>query len=107
MQSDEVIRGRIMRRVYYLFTLRQVGQPMVRATMFVSACLAVLPLVSVPHVIANIMKVTNLAGVTPFLLSAFMKTEFFVQLAFLLAGFILVWSVLDLVKGVGRAPAHA
>lgn len=108
MGSDEAIRAHIMRRVYFLYILRQVSEPMVRAVIFLSACLAVMPLVSVPNIIANIMtKVTNLAGVTHFLFSAFMKTEFLVQGAFFLVVFIVLWSVIDFLNGIGRVPAHA
>ena len=107
MHSDEAIRASIMRRVYQFYILRQVSAPMVRAVIFLSACLAVTPLVSVPNVLANITKVTTIAGIGPFLSSAFLKTEFFVQGALLIAAFVLFWSLIDLVKGAGRIPAHA
>lgn len=101
-----MIHSNIMNRVYRLYILREVSAPLVRAVIFLSAIVAATPWVSVPNVITNMTKVT-VSGITPFFTSAFLETEFFVQGAALLALFIIVWTLVDVVKGIGRVPAHA
>lgn len=106
MKTEAMIRAAIMNRVYRLYVLRQISAPMVRAVIFLSAIVVVTPLVSVPNVITNMTQITT-GNLGSFLTSAFLETEVFVQGAAFLAAFILLWSLVDLLKGIGRVPAHA
>jgi len=98
MRTNEEIRGRIMRSVYAVYIIRQVGQPIVRAVLFAVALLSALSFVSVPHVFTNAAQVDSMTGLTAFFISAFLKTEFFVQFAAVLASAIILWSISDMIK---------
>jgi hypothetical protein len=107
MHTDNEIRRRIMARVYWVYAIRQIAKPTVRAVVFLSACLAVTSIVSVKHVIANVMGMPSVSRVADFFLSAFVQTEFVVQTAVVLAALVLIWSVIDLIRTRVRIPAHA
>ncbi|MEK9177364.1 MAG: hypothetical protein AAB923_03645 [Patescibacteria group bacterium] len=107
MQTDQQMRSRIMARVYWIYAIRQIAQPTVRAILFLSACLAVTSLVSVQNVIANVAGMSSVSRVTDFFLSAFAQAELFVQAPLVLAALILIWSAVDLVRVRTQAPAHA
>lgn len=108
MKTDENLRSRIMRRVYLIYVIRQIGQPVIRASIFAVTLLAPLSFVSLPHVIENVGSVSTVAGVIAFFVSAFLKTELFVQFTLSLAGLVAVWSVVDITKRLSAArPARA
>ena len=98
MRTNEEIRGRIMRSVYAVYIMRQVGQPIVRAVLFTAVFLSALSFVSVPHVFTNAAQVDSITGLIAFFISAFLKTEFFVQVAAFLASAVILWSVSDMLK---------
>lgn len=100
MRTDEEIRKRAMRGIYTVYFARQIGQPVVRAFVFLAALLSSLSFVSVPQVIANTSGVESMAGLMTFMLSAFLETEFFVQAAILIAGSVVVWTAFDLLKSL-------
>jgi len=108
MHTNEEIRKKIMARVYLMYFFRQIGQPAIRTGIFAVAALTALSFVSVPHVIANVAHVNTVTGVIAFFVSAFLKTEFFVQFALVVTGLIGVWSVADiLTKHSFAETAHA
>lgn len=92
-----------MRGVYMVYVMRQIGQPMVRTGLFAAALVLILSFVSVPHVIANISGVGSVTGLAAFFLSAFLKTEFFVQIAVLIAGLVAVGAIIDTIKNLASA----
>lgn len=97
-----------MWRVYLIYVIRQIGQPVIRASIFAVTLLAPLSFVSLPHVIENVGSVSTVAGVIAFFVSAFLKTELFVQLSLVLAGIVIVWSASDLLtKNIASQRAHA
>ena len=83
-----------------IYFIRQLAQPAVRAGIFAAAILAVFSLVSVPNVIANTAGVESVSGLMVFFLSAFVETEFFVQVAVLIAGAIAAWAAVDTIKNI-------
>jgi hypothetical protein len=95
MHTDNEIRRRIMARVYWVYAIRQIAKPTVTS------------IVSVKHVIANVMGMPSVSRVADFFLSAFVQTEFVVQTAVVLAALVLIWSVIDLIRTRVRIPAHA
>jgi len=107
MQNEHDMRRHIMSRVYWIFAMRQIAKPTVRAIVFLSACLAVTSVVSVQNVIANVMGISSATRLTEFFFSAFAQTEFFVQSALTLATMVALWSVVDFIRASVRAPAHA
>lgn len=97
-----------MRRVYLIYVIRQIGQPVIRASIFAVTLLAPLSFVSLPHVIENVGSVSTVAGVIAFFVSAFLKTELFVQFSLIIAGIVIVWSASDLfTKNIASQRAHA
>ena len=65
MQTDNEIRRRIMTRVYWVYAIRQIAKPTVRAIIFLSACLGVTSYVSVKNVIANVVNMPSVARRLP------------------------------------------
>ena len=106
MKTNEEISKHVMRKIYTIYVMRQIGQPVMRASIFVAALLASLSFISVPQVIANVGTVSTMTGTISFFTSAFLETELFVQLSLALAGIVFAWSAVDIVKNIST-PQHA
>ena len=107
MKTQDELRSHIMHRVRRIHLVRQIAKPAVRAIVFLAACLAITSLVSVRNVIANVSRMSGIAHIANFFLSAFVRTEFFVQAALIVALIVVVWSAVDLVRSRTHVPAHA
>lgn len=105
--KNEVISNRIMRRVYVMFVLRKAISPYAVRTYAISISLAgVFSLVSIGNVIANMPALSDISGLTVFMLSALLHTETLVQ--FLIFGTITVgiWLARDILSGERIAAHH-
>lgn len=96
MKSDSQITQNIMRRVYGVYTLRQLSRPAVRIAALVFLALTLRELVWVSSVFENISKKTDIIEFFSYGFSAFIGTEFIVQLVVLAGAFIFAYSVKDL-----------
>lgn len=107
--SHEEQKNYIMRRVRFIFRVRQFVTPVTVKVAFV-AVLAVVgsAFVSVQSVLLNMPSVENVSEFLRFLSSAFVKTEFIVQAVVLATALIGVLVLRDLIRNVrnvrGSAP---
>ena len=86
------MRKAIMRRVWGIYLMRQLGSPVMRLTAFFAICLAITSSVSMPNVIHNALASSN---VLHYALIAVANTRSAVQLGVLLAGLLVVWTLFD------------
>jgi hypothetical protein len=78
------LKNKIMRRVYFLHTIRKVKGPiMSKLVLFAVFLLALSSLVSVPSIIANMPH--SFGSLYSFIVAAFLNTQFAVQAILLLA----------------------
>lgn len=99
MKTELQMRKAIMRRVYGVYFMRKLTAPGTRVVAFLAICLAVASSVSMPNVIANAFHSSDILN---FILTALVNTKSAVQLGVLLAGLLVVWTLVD----TFRAPSH-
>jgi hypothetical protein len=103
MKTEQQMRKAIMRRVYGVYLMRQLGRPITRVTAFFAICLAITSSVSMPNVIANALHSSDFAS---FVFTALANTKSAVQLGILLAGLLVVWTFVDIFR-TDTKEAHA
>jgi len=96
-----------MRRVWGMYALRWLARPFIRVSILAIATVAIVGSVSVSSVLANATQKTDVFEFVKFALSAFINTRSVVQLAILILGVIILWSVVDLTKSLQRQPSLA
>lgn len=99
--STNTIERTVMRRVRIIHTLKTIAGPVGKTALFALALAIVTLQVSVPHVIANMPSLIDVAAVARFFLSAFTHTVFLVQAFSLVAIATLLWLLRDLLRGNG------
>lgn len=95
MKTDSQITKNIMRRVYGVYALRQLSRPAVRIGALLALALVLRELTWVSKIIENISQKTDLVEFMSYGFSAFLGTEFIVQLVVLAGAFIFAHSVKD------------
>lgn len=89
-----------MRRVYGIYLVRQITKPATRLAVFLGVSLVITSSVSLPNIIHNALQSSDLVR---FFIAAVSGTTLVVQLGVLLAGLLLVWTIVD----AFRTPSHA
>lgn len=94
------LKKKIMRRIYFTFFLRKVFNPLA-TKMYVLASFVgfIATQVSLVNVVANMPNVTNIGALYIFSTSAFLNTEFVIQLLFvgmLSATFLLLKDIVNI-----------
>lgn len=93
------LKKRIMRRIYIISVIRQVFHPVVFKSIILLGFLVVANLlVSIPSVINNMLVASDTK--IDFILKAFLQTETLVQLVSLGSIFLIIWLIMDAVKGL-------
>jgi hypothetical protein len=95
MKTDAQLKKAIMRRVYVVFWARRLMAPKVRLAAFALIIAAIASTVSLPHIIQNALRSSDLVG---FSVAAVSHTTLFVQLGVLLAGVIIIASLVEAVR---------
>ena len=96
---NKKLKKRIMRRIYFMFFLRKMTSSFAIETYaLVSFIGFLLSLVSFKNVFANMPSVTNVPALYNFYTSAFLNTEFVVQVLFAAAAGVLFLLVKDIIK---------
>lgn len=96
MKVEKQITEGIMRRVYGVYFMRQLSHPMVRITALFLLAFSLRELVWVSNVIENMSHKNGVIEFIQYGVSAFVSTEFAVQLVMLLGAFIIAYSIKDL-----------
>lgn len=96
MKTDSQITKNIMRRVYGVYAVRQLSRPAVRIGALLLLTLTLRELVWVTSVLQNISQKTDIVEFISYGFSAFLGTEFIVQLVVLAGAFIFAYSIKDL-----------
>lgn len=96
MKTDSQITKNIMRRVYGVYVLRQLSHPAVRIGALLALTLALRELIWVSSVVENISKKSDIVEFLNYGFSAFIGTEFIVQLVVLAGVFIFAYSIKDM-----------
>ena len=92
------LHKRIMRRVYFISTLKRLFNPMLVKLYILAAIMwQGTQFVSVGHVLDNIAEV-SVGSLYQFSTYALTNTEFVVQILMILGSFLLLWALRDLVK---------
>ncbi len=99
--QDIQLKEDVMRRVRAVYWMRRVFNfETLKGAVFALSCLSVIYLVSVPNVIANMSRLSDLWEDVRYLTSAFMHTSVAVEAA-LLAGLATgLWLAVDIVKNL-------
>lgn len=99
MTNDE-LKKKIMRRVYTIYVLRKVFNPlMYRLYLLVALLGGVASFVSISNVVANMPRY-GISNLYDFSMYAFLHTEVTVQVLTLGAGAVLLWFILDLTRKI-------
>lgn len=96
MKTDSQLIKSIMRRVYGVYVVRQLSRPAVRFGALLALALALRELTWVSSVLENISKKTDVVEFVSYGFSAFIGTEFIVQLVVVAGAFIFAYSIKDL-----------
>ena len=104
MKTEQQITKNIMRRVYGVYFMRQLWKPSTRLAAFFAVFAVVASSVSMPNVIANALHTSNF---TAFALSAISNTTIYVQLGVLIAGLIVISTLVEAVRPRSHAEMYA
>jgi hypothetical protein len=97
--SNFEIKKRIMRRVYLIYTLRQLTHPVVIKTfLFFATIFAGSKLVSVTDIILNMRGLSDFKGFVNFSFSAFFHTDLFVQMITITSLLIFMAILTDIIR---------
>ena len=106
MLTNEEMRKKVMRRVWGVYALRYLMRPFIRVSILAIATVAIVGSVSVASVAQNMAnKGGNIQELLHFAVSAFLRTDFLVQGAFLIVLLVVIASVIDLVRPLQRHPS--
>jgi len=101
--NSNILKKRIMRRVYVIYTLRQALSPLaLKVYVLAVSFVGIASLVSVGNVFANMP--ADLLGMFTFVFYALTHTEFVVQLLIFGTLAVALWLVRDLAKGFHLTP---
>ncbi len=99
----------VMRRVWMVYCMRRVlASEKLKAAVLASCCVSAIFLVSVPHVIQNLMRVSGLVAEAAYLYAAFLNTSFQVEIIVVVAvgaTALLVWDIGRNIGGSVRSGA--
>jgi hypothetical protein len=87
-----------MRRVWGIYTLRQLTSPALRFCVIAGIAVVIVSSVSIKHVIENALQTSGPLGLARFSLSAVLDTSLFVQVMLVLAFSLIVWFAIDTVR---------
>jgi hypothetical protein len=80
MQSDHVKKN-IMRRVYTVYLMKSVAQPLLLELLIIAAIVAMAGLfVSIKHIFENVVALHDMQAIGSFIVSAFIHTDTVVKL---------------------------
>lgn len=98
MNSDSILREKIMRRVWGVYIVRQFTSPALRLGVMGMTAIALVSSVSMKHIVENALATSGLSGLARFSLSAFTDTTVFVQVLLFLAVTLAIWFIVDAVR---------
>jgi hypothetical protein len=103
MQNDQ-LKKNIMRRIYTVYILKSVAQPLILELLMIAALIAMAGLfVSLKHIFMNMYGLNGIQEISQFFVSAFVHTTTIVKLIIIggsVAGILFIW---DSVRRIRRA----
>jgi hypothetical protein len=101
---DEQLKEDIMTRVRAVYLLRCIfNQEAIKGLTFAACCVAMVYLVSIPHVIQNMSRLPGIAEDASYLSFAFIHTSFTVEAILTLAVAAGAWLLFDIVRNLKYA----
>jgi len=95
MQTEHELKKRIMRRVYGVYVLRRVTNPVLRAGVLAVVLFALSRIISIQDVFANALSTNGLNGFVNFVYSAVTTTETQVLLLASISIALALWFIAD------------
>ncbi|MGC9605173.1 MAG: hypothetical protein ABSF56_00200 [Minisyncoccia bacterium] len=103
-QRDGQLKRDVMTRVRAVYLLRRAFDPeALKGLVFAACAVAMVYLVSIPHVIQNMSRLSGVADDVSYLLSAFIHTSFTVEAVITLAIAAGLWLLFDIVHNLRYA----
>jgi hypothetical protein len=95
MKTETQLRKTIMRRVWAIYAMRKLMAPEVRFVAFAAIMAAIVSSVSLPNIIANALRTSD---IVTFSLAALSNTTLYIQLGVLTAGLIIIGTLYEAIR---------